>query len=193
MIEVRPYTSAWAVRFEELRRLYAQALERAKTPFVAIEHVGSTSVPGLAAKPVVDIDIVASGSDVVRASQVLVSLGFEPRGEVGIPQRWAFWEPESLLGTNTYVVVEGSLAFKNHLAVRDLLRKDAGLRDEYARVKLEAGRVAADIEEYGSLKGPFIQTILASAGLSASERAFIASNNVPRGSRRRHDEDQQSG
>lgn len=180
MIEVRPYDPAWAVRFEVHRRQYAEALERAETPFVAIEHVGSTAVPGLAAKPVVDIDIVVSEADVARASEVLVSLGFEPRGEVGIPQRWAFWEPESLSGTNTYVVVEGSLALKNHLAVRDLLREDSGLRDEYGRVKLEAGRVAADIEEYGSLKSPFIQAILAAAGLSDSERASIAGNNVPK-------------
>jgi hypothetical protein len=65
------------------------------------------------------------------ASAALVNLGFEPRGELGIPDRWAFWEPDRLMGTNTYVVVAGSLALRNHIAVRDALRADPDLRAEY--------------------------------------------------------------
>src|SRR5258708_39430665 len=92
---------------------------------VAIEHVGSTSVPGLAAKPIIDCDLIVSGADVSAASSVLVSLGFTPLGELGIPQRWAFKEPARLAGTNTYVIVDGCLSLRNHLAVRDVLRANA--------------------------------------------------------------------
>ena len=56
----------------------------AGVPVVAIEHVGSTSLPGLAAKPVIDCDIVVAGQDVAAASWALTGLGFQPLGELGI-------------------------------------------------------------------------------------------------------------
>ena len=68
----------------------AAAMAAAGVPVVAIEHVGSTSVPGLAAKPIIDCDIVVREADVVAASNILMSLGFTPLGELGIPQRWAY-------------------------------------------------------------------------------------------------------
>ena len=179
MIDVREYETAWPARFEQLRVKYSTAFEHAGVPVVAIKHVGSTAVPGLAAKPVIDCDIVVAEGDVPAASDVLVSLGFEPRGELGIPQRWAFYEPTRLAGTNTYLVVEGSLALRNHLAVRDTLRRDRDLREEYSAVKRAVGATAADIYEYGAGKNDTIQRILAAAGLTETERASINSNQVP--------------
>jgi len=179
VIEVRDYDPAWPHRFEELRAVYESALKSASVPFISIEHVGSTSVPGLAAKPVIDIDIVVERVQVSAAASVLTGLGFEPRGELGIPQRWAFWEPERYVGTNTYVIVAGSLALKNHLAVRDTLRDDADLRSEYGDVKKRVGATASDIYEYGAGKNATIQRILATAGISAEDRAAINANQVP--------------
>ena len=132
------YDPAWPQRFERLRREYAGAMAAAGVPVVAIEHVGSTSVRGLAAKPVIDCDMVVAGQHVAAASQALIRLGFKPLGELGIPLRWAFKEPERLAGTNTYIVAEGSLSLRNHLAVRDILRADADLREQYAAVKKRA-------------------------------------------------------
>jgi GrpB-like predicted nucleotidyltransferase (UPF0157 family) len=185
VIEVCEYDPAWADRFEALRAEYAAALEAAAVPFVSIEHVGSTSVPGLAAKPIIDIDIVVAQAGVEAASSVLVSLGFEPRGDLGIPQRWAFWEPDRLAGTNTYVIVAGSLALRNHLAVRDTLRADPDLRTEYGDVKKWVGATASDIIEYGAGKNATVQRILAAAGLSAEERASIDANQAPVTTRKR--------
>lgn len=185
MIDVLDYNPAWPARFESLKAIYASALDRAGVPYLSIEHVGSTSVPGLAAKPVIDIDIVVEGAEVGPAAEVLVGLGFEPRGELGIPQRYAFWEPDSLVGTNTYVVAAGSLALKNHLSLREVLRSDPALRDEYSRAKRDAGRRAADIYDYGALKSETIRTILATAGLPDEELLSISQNNVPRTERRR--------
>jgi GrpB-like predicted nucleotidyltransferase (UPF0157 family) len=181
VIEVLPHDPAWAQRFAALREEYAAALAAAGVPVVAIEHVGSTAVPGLAAKPVVDVDVVVAEADVGAACAVLVALGFVPRGERGIPQRWAFHEPPRLAGTNTYVVVDGSLALRNHLAVRDVLRSDAALREEYGAVKLRVGRTAADIHAYGAGKDATVQRLLAAAGLDEAERASIAANQVPAG------------
>ena len=149
MILVVEYDPAWPLRFERLRQEYARAMAAAAVPVVAIEHVGSTAVPGLAAKPVIDCDIVVARQDVTAGSQVLAGLGFAPLGELGIPLRWAFREPERLAATNTYVVVQGSLSLRNHLAMRDILRADPGLREQYAAVKRRAGAMAANIDEYG--------------------------------------------
>jgi GrpB-like predicted nucleotidyltransferase (UPF0157 family) len=91
----------------------------------------------------------------------------------------AFKEPELLGGTNTYVVVAGSLSLRNHLAVRDILRTDSNLRKQYAAVKKEVGATAANIDEYGRGKNAMIQQILAAAGLSPAERAAIDANQVP--------------
>lgn len=179
MIVVAEYDPAWPERFETLRREYATALAAAGVRVVAIEHVGSTSVPGLAAKPIIDCDIVVSESEVAAASTALMSLGFTPLGELGIPQRWAFKEPPRLSGTDTYVIVDGCLSLRNHLGVRDVLRADAALRDEYAAVKRTAGARAANIDDYGQLKSPVVQKLLAAAGLTEAERAAIASSNVP--------------
>jgi GrpB-like predicted nucleotidyltransferase (UPF0157 family) len=179
VIAVLDYDPAWALRFAVLRDEYAAAMSAAGVPVQAIEHVGSTSVPGLAAKPVIDCDIVVAGQDVAAASRVLVSLGFRPQGELGIPLRWAFKEPERLAGTNTYVIVAGSLSLRNHLAVRDILRADPALRDQYAAVKKQVGSTAADIYEYGRGKNAMIQQILAAAGLTDAERASINGNQVP--------------
>jgi len=122
VITVVEYDSAWPEHFEMLRNEYAAAMAGAGVTVVAIEHVGSTSVPGLAAKPIIDCDIVVHEADVVAASNVLMSLGFTPLGELGVPLRWAFKGPARLSGTNTYVIVDGCLSLRNHLAVRDYLR-----------------------------------------------------------------------
>jgi GrpB-like predicted nucleotidyltransferase (UPF0157 family) len=179
VITVAEYDPGWPDRFEALRNEYAEAMATAGVPVVAIEHVGSTSVPGLAAKPIIDCDIIVREADVSAASSVLISLGFTPLGELGIPERWAFKEPARLSGTNTYVIVDGCLSLRNHLAVRDALRTDAALREEYADVKRKAGAQAADIDEYGQAKSGMVQKILSAGGLTEAERASIAGNQVP--------------
>jgi GrpB-like predicted nucleotidyltransferase (UPF0157 family) len=116
---------------------------------------------------------------VAAAAQALTGLGFRPLGDLGIPLRWAFREPYRLAGTNTYVIVEGSLSLRNHLAVRDILRADQGLRERYAATKRRVGATAADIDEYGRGKNAMVQQILAAAGLTEAERASIDANQVP--------------
>jgi GrpB-like predicted nucleotidyltransferase (UPF0157 family) len=179
MITVVDYDPSWPERFESLCSEYLEALRRASVFPLAIEHVGSTSVPGLAAKPVIDCDIVVMPEDVGRAAGVLVGIGFMPLGELGIPERWAFKEPPRLAGTNTYVVVADSLALRNHLAVRQTLTASSELRDRYGALKKRVGLTAVSIEEYGQAKNDLIQEILAAAGLTDAERASINANQAP--------------
>jgi GrpB-like predicted nucleotidyltransferase (UPF0157 family) len=179
VIQVVSYDSSWPKRFAALKEEYSQALARCGVEVVSIEHVGSTSVPGLAAKPVIDCDIVVRADQVTPASDVLVGLGFRPLGELGIPQRWAFTEPRRLTGTNTYVVVDGSLSLRNHLRLRDTLRASSELRDRYSGVKRRVGATAGSLTEYGRGKNAVIQEILTAAGLTEDERKVIDAAQIP--------------
>ncbi|HEX7992358.1 MAG TPA: GrpB family protein [Streptosporangiaceae bacterium] len=179
MITVVDYDPTWPDRFEELRSEYAEAMAAAGVRVIAIEHVGSTSVPGLAAKPVIDCDIVVRAADVQAASDVLTALGFTPLGELGVPLRWAFKEPARIERTNTYVIVEGCLSLRNHLGVRDVLRADKALRDEYGAVKKKVGLVAANIDDYGQSKNQIVLKILTAAGLTESDLVSISANQIP--------------
>ncbi len=179
MITVVDYDPSWPDRFESLRQEYDEAFACANVAIVAIEHVGSTSVPGLAAKPVIDCDIVIAEHNPSAATDVLTALGFAPLGELGIPQRWAFREPLRLAGTNTYLVVDGSLSLRNHLGLRDTLRVRPDLRDRYGALKKRVGELAADLENYGRGKNALVQEILTAAGLTEAERRAIDSAQVP--------------
>lgn len=179
VIEFSEYDPGWSSQFEALRQMYVDAFLVAGVPVVSVEHVGSTSVPGLAAKPIIDCDIVVAVDDVNRATAVMVGLGFVPLGELGIPLRWAFTAPPGSAPTHTYVVVDGCLSLRNHLAVRDTLRADPALCERYAAVKRKAAASSTDIEEYGAHKNDIIQEILTQAGLSESDRASIDSSQVP--------------
>lgn len=95
------------------------------------------------------------------------------------PQRLAFKEPSRLTGTNTYVILDGSLSLRNHLQVRDTLRTNSELRKRYSTVKLSVGATAGSISEYGQGKNAVIQEILAAAGLTEDERIVIDAAQVP--------------
>lgn len=173
MVEVVEYRAEWPRRFAVLRTAYGAALLTAGVPH-RIEHVGSTAVPGLAAKPVIDVDVVVGAADVPAAVEALAAIGFVPRGDLGIPGRQAFRTPERFAPSNTYVVVEGSLALRNHLGVREVLRADVALREEYATVKRRAAAEALDIDDYLVRKTAVLDRVLRAAGLTDSERASIA-------------------
>jgi GrpB-like predicted nucleotidyltransferase (UPF0157 family) len=178
VIEVVDYDERWPAQFEILRARYEAAL--AGVPVVGIEHVGSTSVPGLAAKPVIDVDVVvpADAEDAVDAAiAALAEIGYEPLGDMGVPQRWVCRAPEGGIRTNTYVTVDGCLSLRNHLAVRDVLRADEVLRDEYSAVKQRLAGELDDIDEYVEQKSGVLQRILERAGLTEEERATIAGIN----------------
>ncbi|MBT2504231.1 GrpB family protein [Curtobacterium sp. ISL-83] len=177
MIEVVEYQPSWSARFSELRAAYGPALRAAGVGYRSIEHVGSTSVPGLAAKPIIDVDVVVEAADAEPASRALAHIGFEARGDLDVPGRIAFFTPERFAPSNTYVMTDGSLALRNHLAVRDVLRADSALRDEYAAAKRQAAISAGNPGEYLVLKSGVLDRILCLAGLSAEERAQVAEVN----------------
>ena len=175
MIEVVDYDERWPERFGQLRDRYRELLDGVEV--VAIEHVGSTSVPGLAAKPVIDVDIVVEREHLATTLDVLADAGFELRGDLGIEDRHSVVDRSEAIPTNTYVVVAGSLALRNHLAVRYLLRADAELCAEYGALKRRLASSTDDIDVYVEAKTPLLQRLLTRAGMSDDEIAQVAAEN----------------
>ena len=166
-IIVTEYDPLWPRVFDGIRVALLRALEGVR--FDSIEHVGSTAVPGLAAKPIIDIDVVVAASAVDAAVQALVARGYESLGDMGIADRYALRAPAGAPRQNVYVVVRDSLALRNHLGVRKVLREDAMLRDEYGSVKVELAQQFDDIELYVAGKTHVLQRILQAAGLDQAD------------------------
>ena len=172
-VEVVPYREEWAAQFQAVAADLRQAL--ADVPSASVEHVGSTSVPGLAAKPVLDIDVVVDRTDVAAATAALERLGYTHRGDLGVEGREAFQAPDDAPRRHVYVCRAGTLHVRNHLAVRDVLRRHDALRDEYAAVKQA---LAADpdvsMDDYLAGKSEVLQRVLAESSLvTAQERQEI--------------------
>ncbi len=176
-VVVVPWDARWPVQFESIRRELGAACT--SIPVRSIEHVGSTSVPGLAAKPVIDIAVVVADSDVRGAIAALEKVGYRHLGERGIPDRHAFAATANSPARHVYVVVDGSLALRNQLAVRDVLRGDPDLRRRYGELKLAlAARDIEDMDAYVAAKSPVLHEVLrASARFSPGELARIAALN----------------
>jgi GrpB-like predicted nucleotidyltransferase (UPF0157 family) len=132
-VEVVDYDPCWPTRFETLRARIVAALGSLAD---SIEHVGSTSVPGLAAKPIIDIDVVVvSAIDVPAAIERLALLGYLHRGNLGIDGREAFESPPRQIEHNLYLCIRGSTALSNHLTVRDYLRHNPEAAMKYGILK----------------------------------------------------------
>jgi GrpB-like predicted nucleotidyltransferase (UPF0157 family) len=171
-VVVVDYDAEWPRWFEDIRaRVWPVVLDVADR----IEHVGSTSVPGLAAKPVIDITIVVpTRSEVPLAIERLARLGYSHRGNLGIDDREAFNNPPDLPQHNMYVCPEGTIGIVNQVAVRDFLRADADASRRYGELKKQlAAKFPHDIEQYVFGKTDFILDVLRRAGLSADQLASI--------------------
>jgi GrpB-like predicted nucleotidyltransferase (UPF0157 family) len=102
---------------------------------VRVKHVGSTSVPGLPAKPVIDLDVVVRPADVSEAVRLLSGLGYAHLGNRGVTGREAFAAPAGTPAHHLYVCPVGNPVLVDHLRFRDFLRADAKLAAEYALLK----------------------------------------------------------
>ncbi len=178
-VVVVDYDPAWPALFERIRaRVWPAVADLA----VAIEHVGSTSVPGLAAKPRIDMDIVVPArEDVPKAIARLAPLGYVHIGDLGIPDREAFRASGELPPHNLYACHEGALPLRNHRALRDHLRAHPADARRYAALKKDlAARFPDDIDGYIEGKSAFIREILRQKGLTPDDlKSVEAANRKP--------------
>ncbi|RDB60946.1 hypothetical protein C1878_12945 [Gordonibacter sp. 28C] len=160
-IILEKYNPAWPAEFEKIKRELDSVLG---STALAIEHVGSTSVPGLVAKPIIDIDVVIDGCfDETR--RILESAGYRHEGNLGIEGREAFsYDVKAhLMKHHLYVCDMRSAELQRHLSFRNLLRANETARNEYARVKQAAAALHPhDVDAYTSSKGPFVENALSS-------------------------------
>lgn len=153
---IEDYNPEWAVKFDMIKQFLWLS------PVLCnyrVEHVGSTAVAGLAAKPIIDIDIVVSEEDKQKAHDAICAIGYTHLGDLGIIGREAYrlQGKEEFMRHNLYLCLEGSLAIKNHLSWRDYLRSSEDVRNEYAKLKKElALRFPDDVDKYCAAKTAFI-------------------------------------
>jgi len=152
-----PYDPDWPSAFEAERQRLASALG----PLACgIEHYGSTSVPGLSAKPILDILVgVAALDEWKHCHSPLISLGYDYAANAGVDGHHIFGRGRDMSERThlVHVVLFGGESWTGNLAFRDALRSDVELRDAYLRVKQAAVEAAPDSRSrYNELKQDFI-------------------------------------
>ena len=157
---VMPYNEEWKRAFSDIKNELDDALGDLA---LSIEHVGSTSVEGLSAKPIIDIDVVIE--DISKLESVIAALkkiGYRHEGDLGVPGREAFKYDgkEHLMKHHLYVCAKEAKELKRHLAFRDYLRTHADAVEAYSKVKEEGARLyPEDIDKYIEYKSPVIEDI----------------------------------
>jgi GrpB-like predicted nucleotidyltransferase (UPF0157 family) len=155
LVRLVPSRAEWPERFARERARIAAALDRKAE---LIEHIGSTSVPGLDAKPIVDILVAVAAPDDPAVCAALEGAGYVLRVDEGAEHRM-FRTPER--DVHVHLWVAGSPDVTRHLEFRDRLRSSDADRDAYARLKRRlAEREWDDVNDYADAKGPLIGEIL---------------------------------
>ncbi|HMD35554.1 MAG TPA: GrpB family protein [Vicinamibacterales bacterium] len=177
-VVVVDYDDDWPLQFEERRAAVWPAVADIA---LRIEHVGSTSIPGLAAKPIIDMTIVvAHRDDLAPTIERLATIGYRHRGDLGIEGREAFDHPPEFQKHNLYVCAEGTIGVVNQVAVRDYLRAHPDVARSYGKLKKSlAAEFPHDIESYVFGKTDFVLDVLRRAGLTEEQLASIERVNRP--------------
>lgn len=158
-VEIVSYDPGWLRHFEEaearLRALLGDVV-------VAVDHIGSTAIPEMPAKPIVDIDVtLASLADIPEASRRLVEAGYEERGNRYNDDVWAFLLKASTPQLRVYLCPPANRTHEGRLAFRDYLRHHPAAAEAYAILKRQlAARFAYDGDRYTAEKSGFIQQVL---------------------------------
>ncbi len=168
-IVVLPYDEKWKQDFLDIKKELTEALGIAPEGLaLAIEHVGSTSVEGLCAKPIIDIDVVVNPEDLETAIKSLARIGYTHKGNCGIEGREAFdySGKEHLMDHHLYVCPKDSRELKRHISFRDYLRTHPEAVKAYSEIKLEAAKLYPhDIDSYINHKSKVIEKIYKELGL----------------------------
>ena len=170
LLVIVPYDPEWPRRFAEIRGMLQRTVPGT---YHSVEHVGSTSVPGMAAKPIIDIDIVMREGMFEQIKRGLESLGYVDEGDLGIPGRVAFDLQDAglraaLAPHHLYVVPPDSPALRDDRDFRDFLLRHPEWVERLSAHKLALlPRYAGDRSGYQDAKSPMVEEILALARAEA--------------------------
>lgn len=186
MIEVLEYNPYWKTEFENLKEIYLDVLKGIN---IKIEHVGSTSVPSLFAKPIIDIDVIVNNdNDKLKVINKLKFIGYNHLGDLGIKDREAFKAnkfdvpyndgKQLRFRHNLYVCKKGIVPLQNHLMLKKHLLNNPIAVKEYSALKLQlAKKYSNDIDKYVEGKTEFITNILNKMGMDMSNINDISNQN----------------
>ena len=165
-VTVVPYDETWKDEFEKIKQEIEGALDGL---IIGIEHVGSTSVEGMSAKPCIDLDVIIRDysifGDVVSK---LEAIGYFHEGDLGIQDREAFGygDKPHLMNHHLYVCPRDSRELHRHITFRDFLRSNRQAVERYSRVKEKAAELFSDdIDGYIAYKSPCIEELYRICGL----------------------------
>lgn len=164
-IVVVPYDEKWINEFEKIKD---EVLPVINNDFISIEHVGSTSVPGLWAKPIIDINIIVENTKLSLVIEKLSGIGYIHEGDLGIEGREAFRYIDKLhlMQHNLYVSIKDSAEYKRQIAFRDYLRTHPSDCIRYSDIKIEmANKFPHDINSYIKGKEPIVMEIYQKCGI----------------------------
>ena len=165
-VTVVPYDATWKTAFDDIK---AEIESVAGDLILGIEHIGSTSVEGLSAKPCIDIDVIIPDYTVFDAVvKKLETLGYYHEGNLGIPDREAFGYTQKphLFKHHLYVCPRDSEELHRHITFRDFLRADPQAVQRYSAVKEQAALLfPEDIDGYMRYKAPCIGELYELCGL----------------------------
>ncbi|MFD1953281.1 GrpB family protein [Paenibacillus thailandensis] len=158
IVEVIPYNKQWVQQFQEEANRLRQILG---PELVEIHHIGSTSVSGLAAKPIIDVMPIVQNIHLIdQYKECMISNGYEPKGENGIPGRRYFVKGGHNRSHHIHIYDAGNPQIQRHLAFRDYLRAHPDAAREYGELKTKlASQFPHDITAYIKGKAKFVEKI----------------------------------
>ena len=167
---VLPYDKEWKREFEKIKREIEAATDDL---ILGIEHVGSTSVEGMSAKPCIDLDVIIEDYAVFsEVKERLTEIGYIHEGDLGIKDREAFkyTDKPHLMAHHLYVCPRYSAELHRHIVFRDFLRSNADAVKKYSTAKEEAAKLfPLDIDKYIEYKSPCIKELYSACGLEAKD------------------------
>jgi GrpB-like predicted nucleotidyltransferase (UPF0157 family) len=183
LIEIVPYDNRWP---EEFRRIGTPLRAALGALALRIDHIGSTSVAGLAAKDVIDVQVTATTLDATAIASALAPLGYTlwegitgdhvPPGHDDRPEKWRklfFRAPAGQRRTNLHVRQAGGANQRYALLFRDYLRAEPRAAGAYAQVKEALARLhPEDMDAYYDVKDPVCDIIMAAAELWAAQTHY---------------------
>ncbi|MGR9464315.1 GrpB family protein [Rhizobium leguminosarum] len=160
-VELVPHDPQWPQAFQRIRDRLLTLLPQA----LSIDHIGSTSIPGMTAKPLIDIDMVLPDlGHIEGATRVLLVEGYEPRGNRYDDEVWAFLSRGSVPAERVYLCPSGNGTHRNRLAFRDYLIAHPQAAADYAALKRRlAAEFRMDGDRYTAHKREFVDAIVARA------------------------------
>ena len=158
-LRLLPHDPAWAEDFVEEKNRIADALG---DPSARIEHVGSTAIPSVHAKPILDIAILCGEKGLEPTARTLLGLGYEYRGQFDdeVGHYYAVLDSGDMRLCQAHIFTWATADWHSKLGFRDTLRRNSELAREYDEYKLKLAEVVADKTEYAEIKSRWVDTFI---------------------------------